>query len=55
MIKELGIVLTKSQYNKLAKKYNLLSSESMEYISQCDFRTLVKNTLKEQKSIDKIA
>ena len=45
-IKELGIVLTKSQYNKIAKKYKLLSSESMEYISQIDFRTLINKTVK---------
>lgn len=52
-IKEIGKVLTKSQYNKIAKEYNLLSSESMEYISQSKFKTLVVRTL--GKGIDKIA
>ena len=44
-IKEIGKVLTKSQYNQIAKKYKLLSAESMQYISQCEFRELMLKIL----------
>lgn len=41
MIKSLNTNLTKEQYNKLAKKYNLLCSESLEYISRKNFDELI--------------
>lgn len=45
MIKLLGIELSKEQYNKLAKRFDLLSSESMSYISQKEFEELVKEVV----------
>lgn len=45
MIKLLGIELSKEQYNKLAKKFDLLSSESMAYISQKEFEELAKEVV----------
>lgn len=41
MIKSLNTNLTREQYNKLAKKYNLLCSESLEYISRKNFDELI--------------
>lgn len=41
MIKSLNINLTSEQYNKLAKKYNLLCSESLEYISKKSFEEII--------------
>lgn len=46
MIKENKITNLK-QYTKLAKKYNLLSATSLEYISRKDFDNLIKELLKE--------
>ena len=45
MIKALGIKLTKKQYNQLAVKFNLLSADSLQYISQNNFDFLVKKTI----------
>ena len=45
MIKVLGIKLTKKQYNKLAVRFNLLSADSLQYISQNNFDFLVKKTI----------
>lgn len=41
MIRLLSINLTKEQYNKLAKKFNLLCSESLEYISTKNFDEII--------------
>ena len=41
-MKELKENITKKEWNKIAKKENLLSSESIKYISQRDFNTLQK-------------
>lgn len=46
MIKYLGIKLTKKQYNQLAMRFNLLSAESLQYMSQSNFNFLVKKTIK---------
>ena len=41
-IKELKEVVTEKEWNKIAKENNLLSSVSLEYISQKDFDILQK-------------
>ena len=45
MIKVLGIKLTKKQYNQLAVRFNLLSADSLQYISQNNFDFLMKKTI----------
>ena len=45
MIKVLGIKLTKKQYNQLAVRFNLLSADSLQYISQNNFDFLVRKTI----------
>lgn len=45
MIKALGIKLTKKQYNQLAVRFNLLSADSLQYISRNNFDFLVKKTI----------
>ena len=45
MIKALGIKLTKKQYNQLAVRINLLSADSLQYISQNNFDFLVRKTI----------
>lgn len=42
MIKFLGIKLTKSQYNKLAERFDLLSADTLQYINQKNFNYLIK-------------
>lgn len=41
MIKE-SKIKTLKQYTKLAKKYNLLSATSLEYISRKEFNNLIR-------------
>ena len=45
MIKVLGIKLTKKQYNQLSVRFNLLSADSLQYISQNNFDFLMKKTI----------
>ena len=45
MMKYLKIRLTKKQYNQLAVRFNLLSADSLQYISQNNFDFLVKKTI----------
>ena len=45
MISYLGIKLTKKQYNQLAKRFNLLSADSLQYISQRNFNFLIKKII----------
>ena len=45
MIKILGIKLTRKQYNQLAVRFNLLSADSLQYISQNNFDFLVRKTI----------
>ena len=45
MIRHLGIRITKKQYNQLAVRFNLLSADSLQYISQNNFDFLVKKTI----------
>lgn len=42
MIKEQNRILTVKEYTKLAKKYNLLSATSLEYISRKEFNNLIR-------------
>lgn len=42
MIKEQNRILTLKEYTKLAKKYNLLSATSLEYISRKEFNNLIR-------------
>ena len=41
-IKSLAKIVSEKEWNKIAKGENLLSSESLKYISQRDFNTLQK-------------
>lgn len=45
MIKDLGIKLTKKQYNQLAVRFNLLSADTLQYISRNNFDFLIKKTI----------
>ncbi len=45
MIKYLKIRLTRKQYNQLAVRFNLLSADSLQYISRNNFDFLVKKTI----------
>ena len=42
MISHLGIKLTKKQYTQLAKRFNLLSIASLQYMSQRSFNYIIK-------------
>lgn len=46
MIKDLGIKLTKKQYNQLAIRFNLLSADTLQYITKNNFEFLVRKTTK---------
>ena len=46
-IKEIKKRMTIIEYNKLAKKYNLLSAESLKFISGMNFTELIQSVLKE--------
>ena len=41
-MKSLNEIVSEKEWNSIAKKENLLSSESIKYISQMDFITLQK-------------
>lgn len=45
MIKLLGIKLTRKQYNQLAVRFNLLSADTLQYISRNNFDFLIKKTI----------
>lgn len=47
IIKESNEKLTKKEYTKLAKQYNLLNVVSLEYISRKSFEQLVKELRRE--------
>ena len=47
MIKEIGLLLIEKEYNKLAKKFDLLNSESLQYMSKMKFKKLNKKLIKE--------
>lgn len=45
MISLLGIKLTKKQYNQLAVRFNLLSADTLQYISKKNLNYLIKSTI----------
>lgn len=49
MINYLGIRLTKKQYNQLAIRFNLLSAETLQYITKSNFNYFIKKQLKLNK------
>lgn len=46
MIKTLGIRLTRKQYNTLAVRFGLLSSETLQYMSKSSFNYIIKEMTK---------
>lgn len=47
MIKVLGIKLTRKQYTELAKRFNLLSIQSLQFISKRSYESIMKEIQKE--------
>lgn len=45
MISLLGIKLTKKQYNQLAVRFNLLSADTLQYMSKKNFNYLIKKMI----------
>lgn len=51
MIKILGIRLTRKQYTELAKRFNLLSIQSLQFMSKKSYETIMKEIQRESKEI----
>lgn len=47
MIKILGIRLTRKQYTELAKRFNLLSIQSLQFMSKKSYESIMRAILKE--------
>lgn len=47
MIKNLGIRLTRKQYTELAKRFNLLSIQSLQFMSKRSYESIMRAILKE--------
>ena len=47
MIKVLGIKLTRKQYTELAKRFNLLSIQSLQFISKRSYESIMKEIQRE--------
>ena len=47
MMKYLKIRLTRKQYTELARRFNLLSIQSLQFISQKSYESIMKSILKE--------
>lgn len=47
MIKDLGIRLTRKQYTELAKRFNLLSIQSLQFMSKKSYESIMRAILKE--------
>lgn len=47
MIRYLGIKLTRKQYTKLAKRFNLLSIQSLQFISKRSYESIMKEIQRE--------
>lgn len=45
MISLLGIKLTRKQYNQLAVRFDLLSADTLQYISKKNLNYLIKKTI----------
>ena len=53
MIKILGIRLTRKQYTELAKRFNLLSIQSLQFMSKKSYESIMKEIQKESKKAKK--
>lgn len=51
MIKILGIRLTRKQYTELAKRFNLLSIQSLQFMSKKSYESIMKEIQRESKEI----
>ncbi len=49
MIKILGIKLTRKQYTELAKRFNLLSIQSLQFMSKKSYESIMKEIQRESK------
>ena len=49
MIKILGIRLTRKQYTELAKRFNLLSIQSLQFMSKKSYESIMKEIQTESK------
>lgn len=49
MIKILGIRLTRKQYTELAKRFNLLSIQSLQFMSKKSYESIMKEIQRESK------
>lgn len=49
MMKYLGIRLTRKQYTELAKRFNLLSIQSLQYMSKRSYESIMKEIQRESK------
>ena len=49
MIKILGIKLTRKQYTELAKRFNLLSIQSLQFRSKKSYESIMKEIQRESK------
>lgn len=49
MIKNLGIRLTRKQYTELAKRFNLLSIQSLQFMSKKSYESIMKEIQRESK------
>ena len=47
MIKILGIKLTRKQYTELAKRFNLLSIQSLQFMSKRSYESIMRAILKD--------
>lgn len=48
MMKYLKIRLTRKQYTELAKRFNLLSIQSLQYIARRSYESIITSILKEK-------
>lgn len=53
MLKILGIRLTRKQYTELAKRFNLLSIQSLQFMSNKSYESIMKEIQKESKKAKK--
>lgn len=53
MMKILGIRLTRKQYTELAKRFNLLSIQSLQFMSNKSYESIMKEIQKESKKAKK--
>lgn len=49
MIRTLGIRLTRKQYTELAKRFNLLSIQSLQFMSKKSYESIIKEIQRESK------